>query len=50
MKTVDEDHLKGLLKQFLGSVEVKPRTIITQNNFMYDKAIEELESEISFKA
>jgi hypothetical protein len=35
LKSVDADHLKGLIKMYLGSVEVKPLTIITQLSYYF---------------
>ena len=39
MKTVDSDHLKGMLKVFFRMVENKPQVIVTQNNYYYDQAL-----------
>jgi hypothetical protein len=38
-KTIDSDHLKGVLKIFFGSTEIRPQVIITQASYIYDQTI-----------
>jgi len=45
VKSVDSDHLKGVLKNFLASIDQKPQTFITQSHFYYDQVINELKNE-----
>ena len=45
LKTVDCDHLKGMLKNFFTSVETKPASIITENIYFYQQSIFELQKE-----
>lgn len=45
MKAVDSEHLKGVLKNFVGLVEQKPQTVVTQSHFYYDQALNELKDE-----
>lgn len=36
MKSVDSDHLKGIMKVFFGNFDSKPLSIITQAGYFYD--------------
>ena len=42
LKAVDSEHLKGVLKVFLGSVDQTPQTFINQSHFYYDQVFLEL--------
>ena len=45
LKTVDVEHIKGLLRMYLTSVEVKPLTIVTQATYYFEIAMLELRQE-----
>ena len=39
LKTVDVEHIKGMLKTFFKTVQRKPQTIVTENAFFYDQSL-----------
>ncbi len=45
LKTVDVEHIKGLMRIYLTSVEVKPLTIVTQATYYFEIAMLELRQE-----
>ena len=45
VKTVDVEHIKGMLKTFLKTVQRKPQSIITEDNFLYDQTVSQLKEE-----
>ncbi len=45
MKSVDEDHLRGVLKLFFTVNEAKPQTFVTQTDYLYEKTLLDLKKE-----
>lgn len=45
LKTVDTEHLTGLLKIFFTSLDKKPKTIVTTSEYYYQQALIQLKQD-----